>query len=93
MNGANHPNWGGGRFKHTGGYISVSVGHGVVRLEHRVVMEKHLGRRLSSGEHVHHINGDKTDNRIENLELMSHSEHNRIHAIDQWSADGSLRCR
>lgn len=62
------------------GYICVwNTDKQKYELEHRIVMAKYIGRELTDKEDVHHINSDKTDNRIENLQLMSRSEHSRLH--------------
>ena len=79
--GADRWNWkpeGTKRLETTGGsagYISVKY-DGEWVLEHRLVMEQYLGRPLEDGEEIHHKSQDKTDNRIENLELFAdHSSH------------------
>ena len=44
-------------------------------------MEQALGRKLARNEHVHHLNGVKTDNRLENLALIEAREHHRQHML------------
>jgi len=61
------------------GYRYVKVGIRQRKLEHRIVMEQFLGRPLGRREEVHHVNGDKLDNRPENLLVLSPSEHQKHH--------------
>jgi hypothetical protein len=82
--GVRHPMWRGGRYVTNNGYVYIwkprhpdSTKDGYV-LEHRLVMEEMTGRRLKANEHVHHINGNKGDNRTENLAVVGIKEHGRI---------------
>jgi hypothetical protein len=78
--GANNPMWKGGK-RNQNGYVFVlapehpKVYRGGYYPEHRIIMEKKIGRILESYEIVHHRNGKRNDNRIENLEIVALKNH------------------
>lgn len=65
--------------------------HGYV-YHHRIVIENHIGRQLEDHEVIHHLNGDRKDNRVDNLILMTNSEHTTIHNLMKGSLVCELRC-
>ena len=80
--GKGNPNWRRGKRKTELYSVVYSVEHKDNWVyEHRLVMEKHLGRKLRPEEVVHHENGDKKDNRLSNLRLFNNNgEHIAYHA-------------
>lgn len=79
----------GTRYVHpTAGYVDIKTETGW-RREHTVVMEQHLGRSLVKGENVHHMNGVRDDNRIENLELWAKPQQSGVRARDllKWARE------
>ncbi len=90
--GENASSWKGGRTKTSKGYINITLQpddffFSMTRqsnkvLEHRLVMAQHLGRCLHQWELVHHLNGIKDDNRIENLQLVTDDRHYQITVLE-----------
>jgi len=76
--GPQHPHWQGGR-SHTQGYVTLRQPDGRKVREHRRVMAEHLGRPLARTELVHHRDGNRANNAIENLEVMTRGGHTRHH--------------
>jgi DNA-binding transcriptional MerR regulator len=62
------------------GYIEITRGPEKGRSQHRVIAEQILGRPLEPGEHVHHIDGDRSNNDPANLQVMTAAEHASLHA-------------
>lgn len=103
QSGDRHPGWKGGRTIDKTGYVLVySPDHphrnraGYVR-EHRLVMERVIGRYLERTEVVHHKDGDRQNNSPDNLQLFSrnsdHLRHELTGKCPQWSAEGKRRIR
>ena len=63
----------------THGYRWISLGNDVEVLEHRHLMEQHLGRVLAVDECVHHKDGNKLNNSLDNLEVLDRAKHTSLH--------------
>lgn len=82
IQGSKHYRWKGGFWINKSGYKILEIKRNGKRYrirEHRLVMEEYLGRKLTVKEDVHHKDGNKLNNEISNLELMSKSEHSKLH--------------
>lgn len=76
-------------FRTQKGYMNVRLPSGRQVMQHRLVMESMIGRPLTRKETVHHINGDKSDNNPENLELWIRNHPTGVRAWDAPMADGA----
>jgi HNH endonuclease len=86
LKGEKNSMWKGGKSVASNGYVLIRVGrsHPLSDIrgyayEHRLVASKKLGRIVESHEHIHHINGNKLDNRAENLEVLTAKHHRFMH--------------
>lgn len=89
-----HWNWKGGKYIDKLGYVNMRI-NGRQTKEHTVIIEKEIGRCMNKNEVVHHVNGIRNDNRIENLRLMTNSEHTKLHKIGKLASEKTkklLRC-
>src|ERR1035437_7181431 len=76
--GPDQPNWKTGSYINHKGYRVLSIS-GKYILEHVYIMEKHLNRKLLKHEIVHHKDGNRLNNTLDNLEVMTRSAHSKLH--------------
>ena len=87
--GKKHPRWKGGKYISKFGYVYIykpeyaTNPRGYIK-EHRYLVEQKIGRRLREDEVIHHVNGDKLDNRLENLEIINPAEHFKKYHGKDW---------
>lgn len=87
LKGSNHPSWKGGTYISHDGYrmIYCPIDNPknkwkYYRKEHIVVIEEYLGRKLAKGEVIHHIDGNKLNNTLNNLIVLDQKHHRQLHA-------------
>ena len=76
--------WKGGRRIRKDGYVEIRIAPKIVFLEHRLVVEKCIGRKLAREEIVHHKNRIRHDNSIHNLHPMTNRKHSSMHILELW---------
>lgn len=92
-----NPNWRGGRRLKKSGYVEVycpdhpNANKRKCVYEHQLVMEKVIGRYIKTGEVVHHIDGNKSNNDPKNLMLLTNEEHVRLHSKLRKKGDDEAR--
>jgi hypothetical protein len=72
-------NWKGGKRHNRQGYVLLTTGGGATKSEHRMIAENILGRKLKRSEHVHHVDGDKSNNTHTNLLICDWGFHRWFH--------------
>ena len=90
LGGKNSGTWSGGRYvcPSNGGYVYINISPNKRILEHRYIMERFLGRKLKKSEVVHHINGNVSDNKVNNLVVCKSPGE---HRAKYHNKDGSLK--
>lgn len=76
----------------SGPYYRCSDGNNQQLNYHRYLIQQHLGRKLLSNEHIHHIDGNKLNNTIDNLMIVSPSDHRKLHKEKEWKDIKCLHC-